>query len=88
MITWDSKTLYDRPTVGVCAISGAFETGRFFVRDGKRVFVGNTAAPDAVHDYVGFRAALGAVGEFKRAYSKADRWAERVGAAAAKGKKS
>ena len=78
MITWDSKSLYDKPTVGVCEITGAYETGRFYVKDGKRIFIGSTAAPEHVEDYVGFRTALGAVGEFKRGYSKSDRWEQRL----------
>jgi len=46
-VTWDANTLYDHPAVGTCEISGAYETGRFFLReDGSPIFVGNTAAPD------------------------------------------
>jgi hypothetical protein len=70
MFTWDSRTLYDPPSVGICSISGAYETGRFYNRDGKRVFIGNGEAPDAVRDYVGFLTALRAVGDFKRGYPK------------------
>ena len=78
MITWDTRALYERPTVGVCEVSGAYETGRYYIRDGKRIFVGDTAAPDSVEGYVAFRTALGAVGEFKRGYSKSDRWAAKL----------
>jgi len=70
MITWDSSTLYDAPSVGVCSVGGAYETGRFYRKDGKRVFIGNSKAADVVHDYVGFLTALRAVGDFKRGYPK------------------
>jgi len=78
MITWDSKTLYGKPATGVCAVSGEYETGRWFVRDGKPVFVGNSAAPDAVEDYVTFLTLLGQVNAFKRAYPKVEWTADRV----------
>jgi hypothetical protein len=70
VITWDSRSLYDPPATGVCAVSGAYETGRFYVRDGKRVFVGNTKAPEVVEDYVGFLTASGTTNSFKRGYPK------------------
>jgi hypothetical protein len=79
VITWDASTLYDAPTVGTCAVTGAFETGRWFLRDGKRIFVGETAQPEAVEDYVGFRTALGTVGGFKRGYPKTEWTAARLG---------
>jgi len=78
-VTWDANTLYDHPAVGTCEISGAYETGRFFLReDGSPIFVGNTAAPDVVEDYAGFLARLGSVADFKRGYAKRDRAAESV----------
>ena len=80
MITWDSRLLYEKPETGVCEVSGAYETGRYFWTDGnKRIFVGNTAAPTAVRDYIGFLTATGTVSSFKAAYPKADKIAERVG---------
>jgi len=78
MITWDSKTLYGKPEAGVCAITGEYETGRWYRRDGKPVFVGNSAAPDAVEDYVAFLTLLGQVNAYKRGYPKAAWTAERV----------
>ena len=72
MITWDSRSLYDPPAVGVCEVSGKFETGRHYRKDNKRIFVCNTAAPKAVDDYAGFLAARGAVNDFKRGYAKKD----------------
>ena len=35
-ITWDTSTLYDKPSVGTCELSDAYETGRFYKKDGKR----------------------------------------------------
>ena len=73
-ILWNSYMLYDKPETGVCQVSGAYETGRWYVTDeNERIFVGNTAAPDAVEDYVGFLTVLGTVEEFKRGYSRRDR---------------
>ena len=72
MITWDSRTLYDPPTVGVCALSGAYETGRFYRQDDKPIFVGSTKAPTSVEDYDGLAVALRAVNDFKRGYAKRD----------------
>ena len=73
MISWDSRSLYESPTTGTCAVSGAYETGRFYVRDGKRVFVGNTKAPEVVEDYAGFLTAAGTTNSFKRGYPKRER---------------
>jgi len=70
MITWDTRTLYDAPAVGTCAISGAYETGRVYIRDHKPVFIGNTQAPKVIDRYDELLAALGAVNEFKRGYAK------------------
>ena len=80
MITWDARTLYEKPTTGVCEITGAYETGRYFILDGdKRIFVGNTIAPAEVEDYAGFLTAMGTVGgDFKRGYAKRDRIEERI----------
>ncbi|MHC4953644.1 MAG: hypothetical protein ACYTGZ_07125 [Planctomycetota bacterium] len=79
MITWNSRTLYEKPTTGVCAITGEYETGRFYLKDGvKRVFVGNTIAPAHVEKYVEFLTAVGTVDAFKRGYSRTDRVAARV----------
>ena len=79
MITWNSRTLYEKPTTGQCEITGAYETGRFYLKDGsKPIFVGNTIAPAEVDDYVGFLTAMGTVENFKRGYPKPDRVAERV----------
>ena len=72
MITWDSRTLYDPPAVGICEVNGKYETGRYYRRDNKRIFVSNTAAPKAVEDYAGFLAARGTVTQFKRGYPKKD----------------
>jgi hypothetical protein len=80
VITWNSRTLYEKPVTGVCAVKGAYETGRFYLRDGvKPVFVGNTAAPTAVDDYIGFLTAMGTVQSFKASSSRADAISERVG---------
>jgi len=70
MITWDTRTLYDEPVVGTCEISGAYETGRFYKQDGKPIFIGSTKAPTVVDRHDELVAALGAVTEFKRGYSK------------------
>jgi len=79
VITWNSRTLYEKPTTGVCEITGAYETGRFYLKGGsKPIFVGNTIAPAEVDDYVGFLTAMGTVENFKRGYPKPDRVAERV----------
>jgi len=78
VITWDSRTLYESPTTGICAITGKYETGRFFKKDGAPVFVGDGAQADAVEDYVGFLTALRTVGQFKRGYPKAVWTAERL----------
>ena len=79
MITWDSRTLYEKPTTGVCEITGAYETGRYFILDDdKRIFVGNTIAPARVEDYAGFLTAMGTVEDFKRGYSKRDRVEARI----------
>ena len=79
VITWNSRTLYEKPTTGVCEITGAYETGRFFILDDtKRVFVGNTIAPAEVHDYAGYLTAMGTVEDFKRGYSKRDRVEARI----------
>ncbi len=78
MITWDSRSLYDPPATGVCSVSGAYETGHFYVRDGKRVFVGNTKAPEVVEDYVGFLTASGTTNSFKRGYPKREAVADRL----------
>ncbi len=64
-VTWDNRTLYEKATVGTCAITGAYETGRFFTRDGERIFVGDSAQPEVVED-------------FKRGYAKKDWVAARV----------
>lgn len=61
-------------------MKGAYETGRYFLLDGvKPVFVGNTAAPTAVHDYIGFLTAMGTVQSFKASSSRADAISARVG---------
>ena len=78
MITWDSRTLYQFPLTGTCAISGAYETGRYFVQDNEPIFVGNGKAPEVVHDYVGFLTASGATNAFKRGYARSDRVADRL----------
>ena len=79
MITWDSRTIYEAPTTGVCQITGDYETGRYYLLDGhKPIFIGNSAAPDHVHDYVGFLARTGTVQEFKAGYPKSERIAERI----------
>ena len=70
MITWDTRTLYDPPVVGTCELSGAYETGRFYKRDNKPIFIGSTKAPSVVERYGELEAALGAVNEFKRGYAK------------------
>jgi hypothetical protein len=72
MITWDSRTLYDPPAVGTCEVSGKYETGRYYLKDNKRIFVSNSAAPKAVEDYVDFATALAQVNGFKRGYAKKD----------------
>jgi len=78
VITWDSRTLYEPPVTGICEITGEYETGRFYKLDGtKRIFIGNTAAPDHVEDYARFLAMTGTVAEFKAGYPKTDRIAER-----------
>jgi len=78
-IRWTHGTLYDDPKTGVCEVSGAYETGRMYVKeDGKPIFVGNTAAPDAVEDYAGFLTALDTVEAFKRGYPKRDRVESRI----------
>jgi len=78
VITWDLRSLYDAPSTGVCEISGKYETGRFYDRDGKRIFVGNTAAPKSVDDYVRFATMLDTVKQFKRGYPKSEWTAKRV----------
>jgi hypothetical protein len=79
VITWNSRTLYEDPTTGVCEITGEYETGRFYLVDGsRRIFIGNSAAPEHVEDYAGFLAATGTVQEFKAAYPKRERIAERI----------
>ena len=79
-IIWNTYTLYEKPAVGTCELSGAYETGRFFIEEesNKRVFVGNTAAQESVNDYIGFLTALGTIDEFKRGYSRRERKAERL----------
>lgn len=79
MFEWDSRTLYEAPAAGTCRVSGKYETGRYY-RDenNKPVFVGNSAAPKVVRDYVGLQTALGAVNAFKRGYSKSEWTAKRV----------
>jgi hypothetical protein len=78
VITWDSRTLYEAPSTGVCAITGKYETGRFFKKSGERIFVGDGAQAEAVEDYVSFVTALRTVGQFKRGYPKAVWTAERL----------
>ena len=79
MITWNSRTLYEKPVTGVCEITGEYETGRLYILDGsKRIFISDTAAPGHVVDYVKFLTAMGTVQQFKAGYPKADRIAERV----------
>ena len=79
MITWNSRTLYGKPVTGVCEITGEYETGRLYLVDGKKpIFIGDTAAPGHVQDYVKFLAAMGTVQQFKAGYPKTDRIAERV----------
>ena len=79
MITWNSRTLYETPTTGVCEITGDYETGRVYLIDGgKPIFIGNSAAPEHVDDYAGFLAATGTVQEFKAAYPKKELIAERI----------
>ena len=77
-VTWDNRTLYEKATVGTCAITGAYETGRFFTRDGERIFVGDSAQPEVVEDFMTFKTARGTVDHFKRGYPKKDWIAERV----------
>ncbi len=78
-VTWDAHTLYGKPAVGTCEISGAYETGRYFRKeDGSPILVGNTAAPEAVEDYVGFLTALGSVSDFKSSDAKRDRISARL----------
>ncbi|MFQ5844322.1 MAG: hypothetical protein ACE5JG_04960 [Planctomycetota bacterium] len=77
-VTWDSRSLYESPAVGTCAITGSFETGRWFNRDGGRVFVGDSAQPDVVEDYVAFKTALETVGQYKRGYPKSAWTARRL----------
>jgi hypothetical protein len=77
-ITWNTTTLYEPPELGVCEISGAYEPGRWYDRGGKRIFVGNSAAPEAVEDYLTFATMVGTVEGFKRGYPKKDRVAERL----------
>jgi len=79
VITWNSRTLYEKPTTGICEITSAYETGRYYLKDGKTpIFVGNTIAPAEVDDYIGFLTSMGTVENFKRGYPKPDRIAERV----------
>jgi len=80
VITWNSRTIYEKPTTGICEITGEYETGRFYLVDGvKPIFIGNSAAPDHVEDYARFLAMTGTVKEFKAAYPRTDRIAERIG---------
>ena len=77
-VTWDNRTLYEKATVGTCAITGAYEAGRFFTRDGTRIFVGESAQPHEVEDFTTFKTALATVEDFKRGYAKKDWIAARV----------
>ena len=77
-VTWDNRTLYEKASVGTCAITGAYETGRFFTRDGERIFVGDSAQPEVVEDFTTFKTAVGTVDHFKRGYLKKDWVAARL----------
>ena len=78
MITWNANTLYAAPATGVCEVSGKYETGRFYIKNDKPIFVGNTAAPKSVENYVEFKTALDQVNGFKRHYAKTEWTAKRV----------
>ena len=79
MYTWDQTLLYDSPKVGICAVTGARETGRDFIDEkGKRAFLGDGAQLDAVVDFVGFKTALDAVSHFKSGYAKSEWTAARL----------
>ncbi|MEM8883996.1 MAG: hypothetical protein AAGD14_08010 [Planctomycetota bacterium] len=82
MITWDSRTIYEKPVTGVCEITGAYETGRLYTLEEngkqKRIFIGNTAAPDHVHDYIKFLTHMGTISNFKASTPKADQIESRV----------
>ncbi len=78
VITWNSNTLYGVPTPGVCQVSGKYETGRIYIKNGKPFFVGNTEAPKCVEQYVEFLTALQQVTGFKRGYAKSEWIAKKI----------